>query len=169
MFNHVNNKSNFFSDLEEISRFIDLNIKNVKDVAKICLNIIYSDNIDVLMVNFQSNDTLQHILWGFISENHYFFNEKIRNYIFKNFYKTLDLAIETLREEFIRKSSGDVLTIILSDHGFESHKKCFYLRTWLYKNNFLRMKNKPIIRILFSKWFKTVSLMQILKMYYIKS
>ncbi|MFW9881162.1 MAG: alkaline phosphatase family protein, partial [Candidatus Thorarchaeota archaeon] len=72
---------------------------------------------------------------------------KLRDYIFDSFYKNLDLCIEILREQFIRKSSGELLTIVLSDHGFESHYKQFYLGDWLFHQNLIKMKKESIFSI----------------------
>ena len=92
------------------------------------------------MVNFQANDILQHSLWGYMDNDHYLYNKKKKNYIYKNFHKNLDFCIETLVEEYNRLISNDILTMIISDHGFESHFKQFYLGDWLLRNNFIKIK-----------------------------
>ena len=100
------------------------------------------------MVNFQANDILQHSLWGYIDKDHELYNEKIKNYIYRTFHKNLDFCIENLVEEFKRLISGELLTIILSDHGFESHIKQFYLGDWLYRLDLLKIKKGSIKSIL---------------------
>ncbi|MFW9881163.1 MAG: alkaline phosphatase family protein, partial [Candidatus Thorarchaeota archaeon] len=51
-------------------KFIQQRIKNIKDRTKVCLYLINNHKIDLLMVNFQANDILQHCLWGFIDKTH---------------------------------------------------------------------------------------------------
>ncbi len=139
-----------------LKKFIQDKIKNIKDQAKICLNLIYNDNIDFLMINFQANDFLQHALWGFMEKSHDLHRTRIKEYIFTNFYRTLDLAIEAVRETFISKTNNEVMTIILSDHGFEAHNKSFLLGDWLYQNRFLIIKENISKRIGYGKFIGSI-------------
>ncbi|MFX1256863.1 MAG: alkaline phosphatase family protein [Promethearchaeota archaeon] len=140
-----------------IKEFIRQRMKNVKDRTKICLYLINNYKFDIFMVNFQANDILQHVLWGYMEENNRLYCEDIKLYIFKHFHTTLDLCIQTLREEFIRKSNSDLLTIILSDHGCETHTKRFFLGDWLYQQNLLKIK-KNIINLYIIKKLKDLLL-----------
>lgn len=135
--------------LYNIKDFISQRIKNVKDRTKVCIYLLHNYKIDILMVNFQAHDILQHTLWAYLDKNHVKFNKKLQDYIFKRFHKVLDYCIETIREEFIRTTSGDHITITLSDHGFETHYKQFYLGDWLKEKRLLTVKKniiKSIIR-----------------------
>ena len=133
----------------DIKGFVKKRIKNIKDRTKVCVWILNNFKVDIMMVNFQANDILQHVLWGYMEKNNDLYDKNIKLYIFQNFHKALDLCIETLREEFIRNSTGELLTIILSDHGCESHNKQFFLGDWLFHQNLLKLRTnifKSIIR-----------------------
>ena len=121
-------------------QFIENRIKNVKDRTKACVYILHNYTIDLLMVNFQANDILQHSLWGYLNKDHELYNEKLKNYIYQKFYRTLDFCIELLIEEFRRIYPNELLTIILSDHGFETHQKQFFLGDWLHHKGLLTIK-----------------------------
>ncbi|MFX0032325.1 MAG: alkaline phosphatase family protein [Candidatus Hodarchaeota archaeon] len=132
-----------------MKNFVKHRIENVKDRTKACLYLLHNNIIDILMVNFQANDILQHSLWGYIERSHKLYDENVKGFIYSNFHKNLDFCIETLVEEYKRYANGKLLTIILSDHGFESHLKQFYLGDWLYRLNLLKIKRgsiKSIIR-----------------------
>jgi len=130
--------------IANMENFVNQRIKNLKDRTKVCLFLLYNYKLDILMVNFQANDILQHSLWGYIERDHVLYNNKIREYIFNNFHRTLDFCIETLVEESKKILGGDLLTMIISDHGFESHIKQFYLGDWLYRNKLLIIKTGSI-------------------------
>ena len=134
-----------------LKKFIKKRIKNVKDRTKLMLYLFRNYKYDIFMVNFQANDILQHVAWGYMDKNNELYNNSTKNYIFKNYYKTLDFCIEVIREEFIRTQSGDLLTLILSDHGFENHIKRFYLGDWLYRNGLLKLKRNILLSIFRTK------------------
>lgn len=136
----------FLYNANDIKNFINQRKKDLKNRTEVCLNIIKNDDIDFLMVNFQANDLLQHILWGFLDKENKLYSIILRNFIFREFYRNLDGCIEKIRENFINKIGGDLLTIILSDHGFENHNKCFFLGDWLYKQGFLCLNSLERVR-----------------------
>jgi predicted AlkP superfamily phosphohydrolase/phosphomutase len=124
----------------DIIDFINKRIKNIKDRTKVCVWLLNNFKTDILMVNFQANDILQHALWSYMDEESPSYDVKIKKMVFKKFYKTLDFCIEVIREEFLRNSPGNLMTMFLSDHGCELHRKRFYLGNWLYENGFLKIQ-----------------------------
>lgn len=140
-----------------IKEFVQERIKNLKDRTKLCVWLLNKFKIDIFMVNFQANDILQHVLWGYMDEQHDFYDKNIKEYTFQNFHKTLDHCIETIREEFIRNSPGELMTIILSDHGCESHKKQFFLGDWLYRQNLLTLYSNHL-KLFLRRKFKEIYL-----------
>lgn len=133
-------------------QFVENRVKNLKDRTKACIYILRNYKVDVLMVNFQANDILQHSLWGYMTKGHEMYNEELKDYIYKKFYKTLDFCIEVLIEEFNRIYSSELLTIVLSDHGFEDHKKQFFLGDWLYRKRLLSIKRSSLKSVLRRKF-----------------
>jgi len=70
-----------------IKDFIENRIKNIKDRTKVCVWLLNNYKIDILMVNFQANDILQHVLWGYFDKENILYNPEIRSYAFKTFHK----------------------------------------------------------------------------------
>ncbi|MFX1502654.1 MAG: alkaline phosphatase family protein, partial [Promethearchaeota archaeon] len=116
----------------DINGFVKQRIKNIEDRTRVCVKMINDFKVDIFMVNFQANDILQHVLWGYLSKDNKLFDEKLKFSVYNIYHRALDRCIETIREEFIKNSTGEVLTIVLSDHGCESHNKRFFLGDWLY-------------------------------------
>ncbi|MFX1504399.1 MAG: alkaline phosphatase family protein, partial [Promethearchaeota archaeon] len=103
----------------------------------------------------------QHSLWGYLTKGHELYDKQLKNYIFQKFYKSLDFCIEILVEEFRRIYSSEILTIILSDHGFEDHQKQFFLGDWLYQKGLLSIKGnsiKSIIRRKFKEFIEKLNI-----------
>lgn len=94
--------------------------------------------LDVMMVHFQASDFLQHAYWHFLDPTHPLFNDDRRQYIFANFYRTLDQKIEQIYNAFAEKNE-EPLFIAVSDHGFQSHFKRFNLGNWLQKEGYLKV------------------------------
>jgi predicted AlkP superfamily phosphohydrolase/phosphomutase len=92
------------------------------------------------MVHFQESDVIQHGLWGYMDPEHPLYNPDRQRYLFGNFYKLLDSKIEEIRRQFSRINNEDYLTLVVSDHGFQAHKKIFNLGLWLSQNGFVKMQ-----------------------------
>lgn len=149
-FNYTDEKR-YGNPIHNMEDFIQNRIKNLRDRTKLCVYLLHNYKFDILMVNFQANDILQHSLWGFMKKDHPLFDDNIKNYIFKKFHRALDFCVEVLVEEFRRLNHGENLTMVLSDHGFETHKKQFFLCDWLVKLGLIRLKKRPLKSILRAK------------------
>ena len=68
----------FANPLYNTKEFINQRIKNLKDRTKLCIYFLHNFKIDVLMVNFQANDILQHSLWGFMQKEHRLYDQKLK-------------------------------------------------------------------------------------------
>jgi len=118
-------------------------IENRKKAAEFVIN---KHHLDVFMVHFQATDVLQHIMWGFLNPEHKLFDKDKRRYIFENFFRKLDKHIRSLHDLFEKNNHGEILMLLVSDHGFQSHFKRFNLGNWLNMNGFLKInypQNKP--------------------------
>jgi len=95
--------------------------------------------LDVFMIHFQATDVVQHVLWDYLDESQTLFTPEKRRFIFERFYRRLDNHIAAIRDAFARKNPGPCLTLIISDHGFQKHRKIFNLANWLADIGFLRL------------------------------
>jgi predicted AlkP superfamily phosphohydrolase/phosphomutase len=96
---------------------------------------------DVFMVYIQSSDLLQHPMWCFLDAKHSLFDKEKRDYVVATFYESLDKGIGKLTSQVMDiYPNDDVLTILLSDHGFQSHLRSVNLQNWLYQNGWLRIQ-----------------------------
>jgi predicted AlkP superfamily phosphohydrolase/phosphomutase len=80
---------------------------------------------DFYMIVFTSTDRLQHVLW------------KDRD-IVEAFWEELDRIIGNILDLFDEETT----VFIVSDHGFDSLKKTFYVNEWLNLRGFLRVKRR---------------------------
>lgn len=129
-------------------------VRHMADLLRIRMEaacyLMKKEPLDVVMLQFQETDALQHVLWGFMDPDHPLYDEKKRSYIFEHFYGKLDQAIGELHGAFGADGSRDFATWIVSDHGFQAHRKCFYLNAWLAANGYLKaydpVKEPPAIK-----------------------
>ena len=141
IFNLGNTKKEFMytkfeSLVERIISILDSRTKAAEFV-------INKGPLDLFMVHFQANDILQHMLWGYLDEDHPLYNQAKRDYIFDRYYKYLDSRIDYIRQTFKNTTGDDYLTIIVSDHGFETHFKRINLGNWLAQEGFLKVNPQP--------------------------
>ena len=115
----------------------------IKNRAEAALYLLGKDNFDLFMCHFQASDVLQHILWGYLDKEHPFYALKIHQYILEHFYAYLDVKIKEIRQGFEKFSGSNFLTLIISDHGFQSHRKAFNLGNWLYEEGFTKLNAQP--------------------------
>ncbi len=105
-------------------------IDMVKNRTAVALYLLNRCQWDLFMVHFQATDFLQHPFWGYMKEGHALFDREKADYIEK-FYRLLDRCLAKITEN----QNEETIIILMSDHGFQSANKIFYLNTWLYKNN----------------------------------
>lgn len=89
---------------------------------------------DVFFFQIQETDAIQHFLLGFFEEGHEWFDEEMEEYIYENFYGMID----GLLGEAIDNIGKDSLTIVLSDHGFQTCDRVVYLGNWLHEEGFAK-------------------------------
>ena len=89
---------------------------------------------DFYMIVFTSIDRIQHLLW-----------DKRKD--LENYWETLDLIIGRL----INVVSDDTTIFIVSDHGFGSLERTFFVNEWLNKMGFLKVKrnlnNRALVKL----------------------
>lgn len=93
---------------------------------------------DVFMTHFHCVDFIQHPFWKYLDTNHPSFNKDKYEYIASHFYKILDEILKEI-EETAKKYSPNLLTVLMSDHGFQAHRKKVSLNKWLYDKGYIRL------------------------------
>jgi len=89
-------------------------------------------SFDLAMVHFQASDVIQHRLWGIMDEKSPLYNPNLREIIFNQFYKNLDASIQEISQDFNTMNKYDSCAVfIVSDHGFQGHRKQFMLNNFL--------------------------------------
>ena len=91
------------------------------------------------MVHFQASDLIQHVLWGYLNQNHSLHDPDKRRFILDNFYRQLDNCIRSVRQTFAGQNDDDCITFIVSDHGFQTHNYRFNLGNWLCSEGYLKL------------------------------
>ncbi len=125
------------SDDAHLTAFIEQLRSIIKNRTEVALWMLNKEPLDVFMVHFQATDVLQHVYWHFMDRTHPLFDSSKQAFILKEFYQLLDQKIRSVYETFTTMN-GEPLTVILSDHGFQSHFKRFNLGNWLSKEGYLK-------------------------------
>jgi predicted AlkP superfamily phosphohydrolase/phosphomutase len=113
----------------------------VKNRFKAAKYLLETYQYDLFMVHFQATDVGQHVLWGYLDPENPLFDRKKAQFIARKLYASLDRYIGQLIEIFRVTQKAEPLTVVLSDHGFEAHKKRFELGRWLAKHGYLEINS----------------------------
>lgn len=145
---HIFNLSNIqsFINNKDIIEFVQLMTDSIQNRAQAAQYLIAKEPFDLFMIQFQATDILQHAMWGYLDINHPDYDSSKHEYILKTFYQTLDLLMANLYKNFAKQMSIETTTLIVSDHGFEHHRKRFNLGNWLCRKGLLTpINHKPSI------------------------
>lgn len=112
--------------------FIQDLFKTLKIRGKVLFHLINTEPWDFLIAVITETDRLHHFLWGAFEDPAHAYHEH-----FFLFYRELDSIVGPLLEQL--GQSADI--ILLSDHGFGSLKKEFYLNRWLVEEGYLQLKH----------------------------
>lgn len=124
--------------------FLDQMAEILENRARAAVFLMEQDSFDFFMVHFQASDVVQHALWGYMSQDHPDYDASLCKMIFRRFYTKLDEKIRDIREVFRRFAGGPFLTVVLSDHGFQTHFKRVNLGWWLRQEGFLKTRRISI-------------------------
>ncbi len=101
--------------------------------------LIQNHDWDFFAVNFMAVDQLLHPFWGYLDPNHKFYDkEKFK--IIKTFFQELDNLIAKIHQ----KLNGNVLKLIMSDHGFRGYQHIVDINVYLKQRGL--MKNKARVK-----------------------
>jgi predicted AlkP superfamily phosphohydrolase/phosphomutase len=116
---------------DDLDTGIEQACRAVQDRTMVAEHIIFTRSPDLCMVHFHASDILQHALWCYLDPADPLYDETRQLAIFERFYGCLDQAIKDTCDAFTRAASGEVSVFVISDHGFEMHRKRFNLAAWL--------------------------------------
>lgn len=137
---------------ENFERFVQYMVTVIENRVKAARFLLQNNSFDIFMLHFQATDVIQHALWCFLDRTHSLYNSDKRDYIFDIFYRSLDKNIRHICELFEKSHGRDYTTLIVSDHGFETHNKRFNIGNWLQQHGFLKLNPrashlKPLKRL----------------------
>ncbi|MFC1499699.1 alkaline phosphatase family protein [Candidatus Zixiibacteriota bacterium] len=124
---------------ESLDSFLDWICAIVEGRSRAARWLISKEPLDLFMVHFQAVDILQHVLWAYLDPQHPRFDIGRNQLIQERFFGTLDREIARIRGSFAASTSGAWLTLMISDHGFQTHIGRFSLWQWLKEEGFLQV------------------------------
>jgi len=143
---------------KDLKNFVNGMREIIENRFKAACYLLSEFDYDLFMVHFQATDVIQHVLWGYLDPGHRLYDQKKAEYVSRNFYLFLDQLINQLINHFQASQEADPLAIVISDHGFEGHKKRFELGWWLGKKGYLELNplffQKSFISRAVRKWSK---------------
>lgn len=104
---------------------------------------------DFFITVFYSPDDIQHRFWSYMDSSHPLYQQKGKELygdVIFDTYRQIDKALGDILEK-----TGDVTTIIVSDHGMGPIHKFFYANRWLRGKGFLKVRGnreKPAFSIM---------------------
>ncbi|HOT73107.1 MAG TPA: alkaline phosphatase family protein [Anaerohalosphaeraceae bacterium] len=145
-----------------IRDFVNQMAQSVRMRTRAAEYIIHTKKPDVMMVQFQSNDVIQHGLWHFLDPACPEYSEGLRNFVFDVFYRTLDFSIAEIVRTFYPDGNLSGGVFLLSDHGFARHRTRFNLGNWLVREGLLKIRSARLLKVEVSEFAETVHLGKIL-------
>lgn len=136
-----------YSPHNDLSGFINQMLELLENRLKVTKYMMTKYKWDIFMIHFQCVDFIQHPLWKYLDMNHPAFNKDKYEYIASHFYKRLDEILDEI-EKTAKIDSPNLLTVLMSDHGFQTHRKKVSLNKWLYYKGYVRLtesKNKQTV------------------------
>lgn len=129
---------------KEILQFIEKIMRAIELRYKAFRYLIEKNEWDFIFILFMEFDKLQHALWKYLEKDEPQYNKgEIYEYILKC-YQRIDAILGEIFEEMDDKTS----LIIVSDHGFCSKNKYFFINLWLNKNGYL---NRNLTQLIIDK------------------
>ncbi|MFQ5710570.1 MAG: alkaline phosphatase family protein [Candidatus Geothermarchaeales archaeon] len=120
--------------------FIQRVFEVTEELGEVSLYLMEEEKWDFCMTVFMGADRLQHFLWRYVDESHPRYEDSEYGLRVKEYYKKIDGIIE----RFLDVTSEDVVTILLSDHGFCPIHKELIINNYLQELGVLRVKDGKV-------------------------
>lgn len=101
---------------------------------------------DFLLIMFKLIDSVSHLFWKFMMQNHSQYNEKMAEYYgdaILNVYKRADSLLGSI----LKRTTDETTLILFSDHGSGPVEKEFNLNLWLAQNKYIIFTDNLIVKI----------------------
>jgi len=127
--------------------FLNSMVEVIENRYQACQYLLKNNRYEVFMTHFQANDVVSHVMWGYLDPNHRLFSKKKAKLVAEIFYSKIDQIVGRLVDDF-KKTQGveEPLVLLVSDHGFESHKKRINLGLWLAKGGYSTLNSSFFIK-----------------------
>lgn len=123
---------------ETVAATIAQGITTEKARCKTALQLINDIDWDIFSVQIQSTDLMQHQTWHGLDPEAKGHNPQDREDALKFFW-----VCDQIVERIVKAAGEDVLTLIISDHGFGVSKHAVCINVWLRQHGYLSLLPKP--------------------------
>jgi len=136
---------------EDVERFLQEYGQAMRYKLRVAHHLLELEKPDFLMLHLFGNDQICHWLWHFMDERHPRHpgresnrqQERILEY-----YRAFDTEVGRLLDQ----TGEEVSLFIVSDHGFGPVHRSIDFNTWLYREGYLVLKERPSTRIRHLLW-----------------
>jgi len=108
--------------------------------ARAAAFVFQREQADVAMVHFQATDVLQHAFWPMLCPDHERYDPETHELLCAAFYGFLDERLRRVCQAFVQGRADPVLTLVVSDHGFQTHHQRVRLGKWLVQKGYLSIR-----------------------------
>jgi predicted AlkP superfamily phosphohydrolase/phosphomutase len=123
---------------DRITDYVERLIQMAKARAQAALFLMHKHPWDIMVLQFQETDFLQHPFWHYLDRTHPYFSEAKRETVAR-FFREIDKLVELVSRQLM----GDGLLMLVSDHGFQSMNRIFFPNRWLHQEGYLKLDTNP--------------------------
>lgn len=152
-FNYISEFRRFHGDLHKdfwLTKLIDFHRIAVDFLRQGTTYLMDKYDWDFLMVVFNSTDFLQHRLWGLVDQENPAHDKALAKKYSEGIYNCYEEIDRAIGDIVARCSNGENV-LIVSDHGFASLHKTFYINKWLADKDLLSLKGQSPYYISFKR------------------
>ncbi len=122
---------------EDFEGFLKLMQRFLQSRTEAMLYLFKKEPWDFSFLQWQCVDFLQHPMWKYLEESHPAFSHTRHGQVVQQFFVPLDQALGRLLAAAKKYLGEETLFVIVSDHGFQRHRKRVELNHWLHAQGFL--------------------------------
>ncbi len=131
---------------EDVSRFVQEYKRAMEYKFRAVHYLLERFDPDFLMLHLYGNDQISHWFWHLLDERHPWYRKEESDKHFETifeYYRAFDAEIGNLRGRI----AEDVSLFVVSDHGFGPLYKDINLNSWLYREGYLVLRERPLTRL----------------------
>lgn len=132
--------------------FLDLTYLNHQEWERMLFNALSKRRQGVIVCVFETTDSIQHMFWRYLEKDHPALSKgpaELSGEVIRQLYQRMDNLIG----QVISKLKPKDFLLVMSDHGFKSFRRGVNLNSWLYLEDYLKLKDGAKES---SSWFKEV-------------